>query len=323
MRRVLLTVSLLVSMAACAGATSESAVAKIPNATVAPVGTAAQAQGHSPVAHLAEALSRLPLQAAQRTEVESLLTAADARHAALKGGHAPVMIAFADQVEKGAIDRAALVALMNGAKAQHDGALSEDRAGLTRLHALLLPEQRAMLADSFSSRGDEGRGGGKHHGHHGGNHGKSENGKTGPEEEEKHGEGHEHDEGEEANAGEHQGMHHGRGHARGGHGMMGLLHMGQELALSDGQKLKIAEIVKAQREAQGPEAHENHRKAMRIAIEAFRSSTFDASAVLPKHDGATDMGERMIDLAEKIVPILTPEQRTKAAQMLRARAAQK
>jgi Spy/CpxP family protein refolding chaperone len=287
--------ALSVSLAACAGAKTESSVPQIAGATVAPLTAGASLNAHGPVRRLADVFGKIPLRAEQRTEVEGLLTAASARHGAVVNGTSPLMNALADQLEKGVIERASLLAIASDANAKHEAAMVLDRAALTKLHALLLPEQRAMVADAFKDREGRKHGGGHKHEHEGAE------GK---------------DEGSEA----HEGMRmHGHGH---GGGFFGF---GRALNLDDAQKAKIAEILKAQRTAstgaEPEQGHEGHHGNIREGLEAFRSPIFDAQKALPALDG--QMGLRMIDMAEKIVPILTPEQRSLAAKMLRERASTK
>jgi Spy/CpxP family protein refolding chaperone len=292
--RLVCALSLSMALAACAGAKTESSVPQIAGATVAPL---ASPNAHGPIRRLAEVFGKIPLRAEQRTEVEALLAAASLRHDAVMKGGLPLMNALAEQIEKGVIDRASLLAIASEAHAKHEAAMVEDRAAIAKLHALLLPEQRAMVADSLKER----EGGSRHGGHSGHRH--EHEGTEGK------------DEGPEA---AHDGQ---RMHEHGG----GLFVPFRALNLDDAQKAKIAEILKDQRSvSQGAEhehGHEAHHKNVREGLEAFRSPNFDAQKALPAVD--SQMGIRMIDMAEKIVKVLTPEQRTLAAKMMRERALSK
>lgn len=114
------------------------------------------------------------------------------------------------------------------------------------------------------------------------------------------------------------------GHARGAH----LKQLAQELGLTDAQRAQIRDIFKeAHAGAEMKHARGEFGAKMREgkkALESFRTPTFDPAAF--PHDAervhglAAEGTPRMLGVAEKILPILTPEQRKLAADKLRARA---
>ncbi len=256
---------------------------------------------------VAEAVSAVPLTAAQRTEVEALISAANTRHKSMGGSHATIATMLADQVEKGTIDKKAFEPVFSAEKASQDKALGEDRAALTRLHALLTPDQRAKFVDALQAN--------FHHGRHGHGGPDGRQGPGGPEGKEFHG-----PRGDGPGPGGPEGkeLH---GHM-GGMGMMGL---GKDLNLDEDQKTKIKETLSASFAGKGSDMAAKGQEFMaarmqqKAALDAFKTESFDASKLLPEHPAG--MGpERMIDMAEKIVPILRPEQRKLAADKIREHA---
>jgi Spy/CpxP family protein refolding chaperone len=115
---------------------------------------------------------------------------------------------------------------------------------------------------------------------------------------------------------------------KGGH--EGMHAWAKDLNLTDAQKTQIRAAFMAQRQAhQGhdEEHHGDRREAghhgPKAILEAFKSDTFSMDAVAPKVDvtAATNkMTGRMLGLVETVLPILTAEQRTVAAQKIRAHA---
>src|SRR5690606_35598027 len=104
-RNVALAFALVLAPAAVAcGGTVEQPQTTASAATKAPVG----ANTHGFVKVIGEALGEVPLRADQRSELEQLATEADARHASLAQGRKELMAAIAEQLEAGAVDRAAL-----------------------------------------------------------------------------------------------------------------------------------------------------------------------------------------------------------------------
>lgn len=284
--------SLALSAVACGSGISDSGTAQSAQGSVAPVGQSAE----GPVRMVAGALSTIPLKADQRTEIESLIAASSARHRALFEGRGKVTAALADQIEKGTIDKNSLEPAASEQKAKEEKALAEDRAALTRLHALLTPEQREKFVAAIEAGFHKGMG---HHGPHG-----------------KHGEGKPGDgprgdrpEGPRGGPGG-PGMH--------GPGPMGMMGLGKDLNLDDDQKAKMKEIFKEEFAAHANKGEfKGGPFAMKEALESFKTPNFDAAKLLPGHG---EMGEKFVDLATKILPILKPEQRKIAADGLREHA---
>ncbi len=278
LRSVLFSVSLSgLSIAAVAcGGTVEHAPQTSAGLTKAPVG----ANTHGFVKVFGEALGEVPLRPEQRAEIEKLATEADARHAPTAEGRKELMLAFADQVEKGTIDKAALQPKIDRVTADFEKIRAEDRAALNKLHAILDAEQRGAFVDALESRMKG-----------------------------KHGE-------------------HSRGRME---GFGKLKQLAEDLKLTDAQKSQIRDALRDAHEhgrehgkGHGPWKGRGHGKH---PLEAFRGESFDLDKVAPQHDAdkARPMGafgvERMSAMAEKILPILTPEQRKIAADKLRAMAA--
>jgi hypothetical protein len=71
----------------------------------------------------------------------------------------------------------------------------------------------------------------------------------------------------------------------------------------------------------GPaEAREHHHGGHGELLEAFQGDTFSFDAVVPPHDvqaHVSEMSGHLIDVVEKVLPLLTAEQRTLAAQLIR------
>ncbi len=302
-----LPILLALSLAAAACGSTNAETGSVQNAsTVAPVGQGAE----GPVRLVADAVSAVPLTAAQRTEVEALISAASARHKSMGGSHATIATMLADQVEKGSIDKKAFEPVFSAEKASRDKTLAEDRAALTRLHALLTPDQRAKFVEALQAS--------FHHGHHG--HG-GPGAKDGPRGDGPRGDGPRGDgpRGDGPGPGGDGKEFHGH---MGGMGMMGL---GKDLNLDEDQKTKIKEVVSASFAGKGSDMAAKGQEFMaarmqqKAALDAFKTESFDAAKLLPEHPAG--MGpERMIDMAEKIVPILRPDQRKMAADKIREHA---
>lgn len=260
-------------------------------ATKAPIAQSS----HGVVKMFGSALGEVALRPEQRTELEKLALAADQRHAAMAEGKKDLMLAVADQVEKGAIDKAALQPKIDRIVADLEKGRPEDNAALARMHAILDPEQRNAFVDALESRFKGGHHGGK--GKHRGERG----------------------EGEKGEAGEH--------HGRMG-GFHGLKQLSDDLKLTDDQKTKIFEAIKASRESEkGKGEHHGMRGRMgegKKALESFRGDKFDPAAAAPSPDKiraqATEGSTRIVGIAQTVLPILTPEQRKIAADKIRAMA---
>lgn len=236
---------------------------------------------HGLVKVMGEALGEVPLRADQRAELEKLAQDAEQRHLATAAGRKELALAIADQVEKGSIDRAALQPKIDRVVADFEKVRPEDKAAIARVHQILDPEQRNAFVDALES---------------------SFKGKR-------------------------------REHMKAGFGKMKAF--ADELKLTEEQRAKIFETLKESRKQHAAEHPKGklegkHHKSFAFrgkhngkhALESFRNDTFDADKVLPappKEKIAAGQ-TRMLDMAEKILPILTPEQRKIAADKIRAMA---
>ncbi len=276
------------SLVACSGATeqphtSASAVTK------APLGETT----HGAVHVVGAALGDVALRADQRAKLETILKDADARHASSSGPRKELVLAFADQVERGSIDRAALAPKIDAAKAGGQKVRPEDLAALDQVHAILDKEQRAAFVDALEDHIKDAWRGKRAHG-----------GKEG------HG-------GKDAPA-----------------GMWRMKQMAERLQLTDAQKDQIKEKMKAQHAAHekgggkgehGKRGRHGGLRQAKQALESFKNDDFKAQSLGDALGGGADKGSahltRMIDVAEAVLPVLTPEQRKIAAEELRGFAA--
>lgn len=121
-----------------------------------------------------------------------------------------------------------------------------------------------------------------------------------------------------------KGEHGGRG--GGGHhaGFAKMKQLADDLKLSDEQRAQIKEVMKAEHaRGGGPAFREmgDRFRAGKHALETFRSDKFEPRSLAGKRidlrDGAHEGTTRMLGAVEKILPILTPEQRKLAADKLR------
>jgi Spy/CpxP family protein refolding chaperone len=285
------------SAVACGGTTAEPQTQTSAAAvTRAPIGQST----HGMVKVLGEALGDVPLRAEQRAELEKIAADADTRHAPLAVARKDLMTTLADQVAKGQLDRAALDAKMTQIRTDSERIRTEDGASLAKVHALLDKEQRAAFADALDARFEKfGRG------HHA------------------------------------KGAPHAKGGFAGGFGHMKAL--ADELKLTDEQRTQIFATFKDARAemrahrgekhdgAEGPDAHvrgegppkfAHHRRGPKLS-DAFRADKLDLTQLGPKaeqHAHMKSMIERGVTMGEKILPILTPEQRAILAAKIRARA---
>jgi Spy/CpxP family protein refolding chaperone len=93
--------------------------------------------------------------------------------------------------------------------------------------------------------------------------------------------------------------------------------LSKDLNLSDDQKDKIQAIL-----AENTVANDVARDRLELVLAAFPGDTFKMDELLPAEGGlhAERMAKRAIDIAAKVTPILTPEQRKLAADKIRKRA---
>jgi hypothetical protein len=190
------------------------------------------------------------------------------------------MLAVADQVQAGQIDRAALKPRVDALTAALVKAQPADRASFEQLHSLLSSEQRASFVDSIQAR-----------------------------------------------VGAHKGE---------GQGRQAMKQWAVDLQLSDGQKTQIRSALRARFHAgdaehadQQPGEHGGEhpwagpgRHGAEV-FAAFKQDRFVMDEVAPSRDlsqAAAKMSDHVLGLAETVLPFLTPEQRTIAAQKIRDKA---
>jgi Spy/CpxP family protein refolding chaperone len=113
------------------------------------------------VAHLhfiREALSKVSLRPDQKQAVDQLTADAAARHAPIQQAREALASALADQVQAGAIDRAALQPKIDALVQAIEQARPAGQTALVRLHDLLDKGQRNQFVDALEAQ---------FHGHHG------------------------------------------------------------------------------------------------------------------------------------------------------------
>ena len=272
------TVSLTLLAAGCAGTVEQPQTAGTTKQPLA-VNT------HGMVKVFGDAFADVPLRADQRVEIEKLASEAEARHAPMADTRKDLMLAFADQVEKGAVDKTALQPKIDKMTADFEKSRVDDRAALSKLHGILDAQQRGAFVDALEKQMKA-----------------------------KHG-----DRGE---------------HMREGFGK--LKQLSDDLKLTDDQKSQIKDAIHDAHK-EGKEAWKQHAEADqgsapwmmgehpgKKTFDAFREDSFDLDKVAPKHDiqGMAHFGtDRVSNLAVKVLPILTPDQRKIAADKIRTMAA--
>src|SRR5688572_12772534 len=157
----------LLSLAACSGSgattTSNPPEPAKPAATAA---TAAAATGW--VGMLERALGEVNLRPEQKTEIDQMIRAAEARHAGVKEAGQGLKTAIADQLDSGSYDRAKLDREVGALEAALQKTSSADVAALARLHAVLDANQRNLLVDALEGELTDHKRDGKGRGRRGG-----------------------------------------------------------------------------------------------------------------------------------------------------------
>lgn len=272
------------SVVACGGTVEHAPQTSASAATKAPVGT----NTHGLVKLVSEALGEVALRPDQRTEIEKLAQDAESRHAPMLNGRKELMLLVADQLEAGAIDMAALQPKIDRVIGDLEKAQADDRAAIAKLHGILDGEQRNAFVDALEKQ-------------------------------------------LKAKRGEH------------GKGFFKAKQLADDLKLTEDQRSKIHEVMRESfKEAMkhhGRAAHEDGEKdgapwhhgekghghhGGKKAMEAFREDKLDLAKAAPPHDikaMATFGTDRAKTVAEKILPLLTAEQRKLAADKVRAMAA--
>jgi Spy/CpxP family protein refolding chaperone len=274
----------IVPLAACSGATGTS---DPPQAAQNGTTTAAlNVTVHGPAKRVADALATVPLRADQRATIEQMGKDAETRMEPARKARADLMVAIADQVQAGKIDRVALQPKIDALTAAHQATQPGNRAAFEKLHDLLTPDQRVAFVNAMQT---------EHH--QGGERGEGMRGRMqkwatdlGLSQDQKD---------------QIKTQMQARWEAHVAGAVTGVDQTG---AIKDGHMM-----------AQGYKMHEQY-KAM---LEAFKGDTFKMDQVAPVGDHrelANGFAGHMLGMLETSLPILTPDQRTIAASKLREHA---
>ncbi len=146
-----------VSIGGCSGAatSTEGAPTTASNATTTgPLAVSVR----GPTKHVADALATVPLRADQRATLEQMAKDAEARMEPARKARGDLMLAIADQVQAGAIDRTALQPKIDAIAAAHQAVQPANRAAFEKLHDLLTPEQRVAFVTAMESHHEHAQG---------------------------------------------------------------------------------------------------------------------------------------------------------------------
>ena len=286
------SIAFVLATAACSGSQSvgEPTQAASQATTVAPISVATHGRNKA----IADAIGQVALRADQRATIEQMATDAETRMAPAVKAREALVLAIADQVQAGTLDRTALQPKIDALVAAHEATRPLDRAAFEKLHDLLTPDQRlafvtAMQASFQSHQGQGGqpgqaRGGRLHKW-------AVELGLTqdhaGPDQAE--------DPGPVPGALRRRRHRHRRAE--------------DQEAVQDGQMVM--------------RGHEMHQH-MQQMLEAFKQDKFSMDAVSPianEKPFAKEFSGHMLNMVETSLPVLTADQRTTLATKLRARAA--
>jgi Spy/CpxP family protein refolding chaperone len=150
-----LTLALAAPALGCGG----GVVSEPPTSAEAATTRAPVAQStHGPLKLVGDALGDVPLTAGQRAQIEQLATDAETRHADARTARQALMLALADQVQAGALDRPALQPKIDALAAALAKAQPADRASFEQLHAILSADQRTAFVDALEARFAEHKG---------------------------------------------------------------------------------------------------------------------------------------------------------------------
>ncbi len=294
MLRSLRFTALALVLAAASSACSGSQTVGEPTAnassgtTVAPINVVV----HGRTKVFVEALGQVPLRADQRTAIEQMATDAELRGEPGRKAREALVLAIADQVQAGAIDKVALQPKIDAVTAAHDAARPADRAAFEKLHDLLTPEQRVAFVTSmqngFPSHDGKGPGQGMMRGRM--QKWAADLGLTQDQQDQ----------------------------IRQKIQARWQAHFAGAVAGTDEQKTNA--IEDGQMAVKGHQMHQQ----MKATLEAFKGDKFSMDQVAPiqNETGMRDQfAGHMLGMLETSLPILTPDQRTIAATKLRARAA--
>jgi hypothetical protein len=151
----------IVPLAACSGATGTAdPPVTASSTTTAPLNVSV----HGPAKRVADALAQVPLRADQRATIEQMAKDSESRMEPARKARADLMLAIADQVQKGTIDRTALQPKIDAVATAHQAAQPGNRAAFEKLHDLLTADQRlafvnAMQGEHNDHQGQRGEGG--------------------------------------------------------------------------------------------------------------------------------------------------------------------
>lgn len=265
MKRHVRSIAVLGSLALCTAVVGgTAAAAEAPEAIhEAPATEAHSSDPHGAVQLIGEALSDVCLEPQQREQLANLGTQVESGLAGMEAARNGMMLALADQMEAGKIDRCALQPQIDALVSAREAASPTFRHGLGQLHQILTPEQRTEFVDALTAR---------------------------------------------IKTREDMSI---RG--------QWLDEFAKDVGLSDEQKTEIRALM--EKGAPGVKADIEKGKAV---LEAFRGDSFDLEKLLPSSEiptKAAARAEKMVDMAEAIASILTPEQRRLAGAKIREKIA--
>jgi hypothetical protein len=274
----------IVPLAACSGATGTAdPPVTASSTTTAPLNVSV----HGAAKRVADALATVPLRADQRVTIEQMAKDSETRMEPARKARGDLMLAIADQVQKGTIDRTALQPKIDAVAAAHQAAQPGDRAAFEKLHDLLTADQRLAFVNAM-----EAEHGGQHQGPREGMRGRMTKWATDL--------GLSQDQQDQIKT---------KMQARWQAHFAGAVTGGDQTgAVQDGHVL-----------AEGHKMHAQY-KAM---LEAFKGDTFKMDQAAPAqdhHEMANGMAGHMLGMLETALPVLTADQRNIAANKVREHA---
>jgi Spy/CpxP family protein refolding chaperone len=285
------SIAFVLATAACSGSQSvgEPTQAASQATTVAPISVATHGRNKA----IADAIGQVALRADQRATIEQMATDAETRMAPAVKAREALVLAIADQVQAGTLDRTALQPKIDALVAAHEAARPLDRAAFEKLHDLLTPDQRlafvtAMQASFQSHQGQ------------GGQPGQARGGRL-------------HKWAVELGLTQDQ-----QDQIKQKIQAQFQAHFAGAVTGTDEQKTDA--VQDGQMVMRGHEMHQH----MQQMLEAFKQDKFSMDAVSPianEKPFAKEFSGHMLNMVETSLPVLTADQRTTLATKLRARAA--
>lgn len=219
----------------------------------------------------------------QQAQVDKIKADLKAKTQPTRDAQKVVLLALADGVAAGTIDTAKVDAAVGGVTTAAAQVHGATAAELNALHAVLRPEQRAALVDKVEAHFMVWK---------------------------------------EANGGAAAAA---KEHEQGGH----IAHLAKELSLTNDQvdklKASFASSVAAHEQTHGKFNEDELEAHMKAFGAAFAADTFDANTLTTgasTHEHMATWGvNRMVRFYEALTPVLTPDQRAKVADKLKAHAA--